>query len=82
MKALLLLVLRAYRFAISPLYGQVCKYHPTCSAYAMAAIETHGALRGSGLAAWRLLRCNPWSRGGYDPVPDPTNSPRHVAEAC
>ncbi|MFH0804784.1 MAG: membrane protein insertion efficiency factor YidD [Patescibacteria group bacterium] len=49
-------------------YGY-CRYHPTCSAYAVGAIERHGALRGSCLAAWRILRCNPCSRGGEDPIP-------------
>ncbi|EFQ84560.1 conserved hypothetical protein YidD [Aeromicrobium marinum DSM 15272] len=73
MKYLLIGLLRVYRFAISPLYGQVCKYHPTCSAYALGAVETHGAIRGSWLAVRRLLRCHPWSSGGYDPVPSPTS---------
>jgi putative membrane protein insertion efficiency factor len=63
-------LLRAYRLVISPLYGQVCRFHPTCSAYALGAIERHGALRGSYLAARRLSRCHPWNAGGYDPVPD------------
>jgi putative membrane protein insertion efficiency factor len=69
MKFLLIGLLRAYRFAISPLYGQVCRYHPTCSAYALEAVEVHGALRGSWLAMRRVLRCHPWALGGYDPVP-------------
>jgi hypothetical protein len=60
--------LRAYRRVISPLLPPRCKYHPTCSAYAVQAIERYGILRGSVLAAWRLLRCNPFSHGGYDPV--------------
>jgi len=60
--------IRLYRRLISPLTGQRCKYHPTCSAYALQAIRTYGILRGSVLAAWRLLRCNPWSHGGFDPV--------------
>ena len=62
-------LLRAYRFAISPLYGQVCRYHPTCSAYALEAVETHGAARGTWLAARRVLRCHPWAAGGVDHVP-------------
>ena len=65
----LIWLLKGYRFAISPLYGQVCRYHPTCSAYALQAVETHGAIRGVYLAARRVLRCHPWSDGGYDPVP-------------
>ncbi len=59
---------RAYQRAISPLLGPRCKYHPTCSAYAVQAVEECGILRGSLLAGWRLLRCNPWSHGGFDPV--------------
>jgi len=60
--------IRLYRRLISPAFGQRCKYHPTCSAYALQAIRSYGILRGSVLAAWRLLRCNPWSHGGFDPV--------------
>jgi putative membrane protein insertion efficiency factor len=68
-KHVLIALLKAYRFAISPLYGQVCRYHPSCSAYALEAVTVHGSIKGTWLAAWRVLRCNPWSRGGYDPVP-------------
>ena len=60
--------IRLYRRLISPLTGQRCKYHPSCSAYALQAIRTYGILRGVVLAGWRLLRCNPWSHGGFDPV--------------
>lgn len=69
MRFLLVWLLRGYRAVISPLYGQVCRYHPSCSAYALEAVETHGALRGSWLAIRRLGRCHPWAAGGYDPVP-------------
>lgn len=72
----LLGVLWLYRRLISPLYGQVCRYHPSCSLYAVRAIQYHGALKGSGLAAWRVLRCNPFARGGID---DPPGS---VSENC
>ena len=61
--------IRFYRRALSPLKPPVCKFHPTCSAYALEAIERYGAARGGWLAAKRLLRCQPFSRGGYDPVP-------------
>ena len=69
MKQILLRLLRFYRAKISPLKPPMCRYYPTCSVYAIEAIETHGALRGTLLAVWRLLRCNPLSPGGYDPVP-------------
>jgi len=68
-KFLLIGFLKAYRALISPLYGQVCRYHPSCSAYALEAVTEHGALRGVWLAVRRLLRCHPWAAGGYDPVP-------------
>lgn len=61
-------VLRVYQRAISPAFPRRCKYHPTCSDYAVQAIRGYGLFRGSVLAAWRLLRCNPFSHGGYDPV--------------
>jgi uncharacterized protein len=69
MKYLLIGLLKLYRFVISPLYGNVCRYYPSCSAYALRAVEFHGAARGSWLAMRRLLRCHPWAAGGYDPVP-------------
>jgi len=62
------LPIRLYQRVISPALPQRCKYHPSCSAYALQAIRTYGILRGVVLAAWRLLRCNPWSHGGFDPV--------------
>jgi putative membrane protein insertion efficiency factor len=69
MKFLLISFLRAYRFLISPMYGQVCRYYPTCSAYALEAVTVHGSIKGSWLALRRVLRCHPWTPGGYDPVP-------------
>ncbi len=69
MKYVLIWLLKAYRFAISPLYGQVCRFYPTCSAYALEAVTQHGALKGSWLAIRRVGRCHPWNPGGYDPVP-------------
>jgi uncharacterized protein len=66
MKQLAVLLVRAYRLLVSPLLGPRCKYHPSCSHYALEALEEFGFLRGSVLAGWRLLRCNPWSHGGID----------------
>jgi len=60
---------RTYQLTLRPVIGANCRFHPHCSAYAIEAIATHGAARGSALAAWRVLRCNPWNEGGYDPVP-------------
>jgi len=68
-KYVLIGLLRLYRAFISPLYGQVCRYHPTCSAYALEAVTVHGSIKGSWYAARRLARCHPWAAGGYDPVP-------------
>ena len=59
-----------YQKYLSPLKRPCCKYYPTCSAYAVSAIEKHGAIKGMILAAWRILRCNPWSMGGVDYVPE------------
>ncbi len=72
MTRLAVLLVHAYRAVISPLLGPRCKYHPTCSAYALAALREFGLLRGAALALWRLLRCNPWSDGGVDPVSEQT----------
>ena len=69
MKYVLIGLLKAYRLVISPLYGDVCRYYPSCSAYALRAVGVHGAVKGSWLAGRRLLRCHPWAAGGYDPVP-------------
>jgi putative membrane protein insertion efficiency factor len=57
-----------YRVTLGALFPTTCKYHPSCSEYAVQALRRHGLVRGSVLAGWRLLRCNPWSRGGFDPV--------------
>jgi uncharacterized protein len=67
-RAIVVLPIRAYQRLVSPALGQRCKYYPSCSEYAVQAIGTFGILRGLVLAAWRLLRCNPWSHGGFDPV--------------
>jgi putative membrane protein insertion efficiency factor len=59
----------AYRVTFGALFPTTCKYHPSCSQYAVDALRARGLLRGSALAVWRLLRCNPWSHGGFDPAP-------------
>jgi hypothetical protein len=64
--------IHAYRALVSPLLGQRCKYHPSCSQYALDALREAGILRGTVLACWRLLRCNPWSLGGVDYARDQT----------
>ncbi|MDU0347976.1 membrane protein insertion efficiency factor YidD [Actinomyces sp. MRS3W] len=86
---LALALIRFYQQRISPAFPRRCRYYPTCSAYAVEAIRVHGALKGVLLAAWRLLRCNPFARGGVDHVPDvgrwryhlPPDAPRFAVAA-
>jgi len=68
-KPVLLAGLRFYQLVLSPWVGNQCRFYPTCSEYARQAVETHGSLRGSALAAKRLCKCHPWHPGGFDPVP-------------
>ena len=70
MRSFLILIIRAYRYLISPMMGPHCRYHPTCSCYAQTALERYGAVRGGWLAVKRISRCHPWHPGGIDPVPD------------
>jgi len=69
-RTIFVLPIKIYQKTVSPLMGQRCKYYPSCSEYAVQAISKFGILRGLVLAGWRLLRCNPWSHGGFDPVED------------
>ena len=70
MKRIVLALISFYRKFISPLKKPCCRFYPTCSQYAFEAVEKHGALRGSALAVKRIIRCNPYHKGGYDPVPE------------
>ena len=69
MKSLLVALLRTYQYAISPFLGRRCRYYPSCSEYAVEAVEKHGAIKGGWLGVKRVCRCHPWHPGGYDPVP-------------
>jgi putative membrane protein insertion efficiency factor len=77
MKHILRALIKFYRWFISPLLGPNCRFHPTCSTYALESIEQHGAARGSWLAAKRVCRCHPWHEGGYDPVPEARQARTH-----
>jgi hypothetical protein len=71
-----ILLVRGYQATLSPFLGRSCRFAPTCSNYAIEALRVHGLVRGLALAAWRVLRCNPWCRSGYDPVPPPRDGTR------
>lgn len=73
MKIILIWLIRGYRTFISPLFPPTCRFHPTCSIYALQAIERFGPWRGSCLALRRILRCHPFHQGGYDPIPEITS---------
>ena len=77
MKALLLLLLRAYKLMLSPYLGQNCRFYPSCSVYAELAIRRHGVMTGSMLAGKRLCKCHPWHAGGVDPVPEKHDGHEH-----
>ena len=77
----LMAVVRGYRLFLSPSLGSACRFTPTCSAYALQALEQHGAIGGSYLAAHRIVRCNPWCEGGCDPVPSEAPNARRFFSA-
>ena len=70
MQALLMLLIKGYRYLLSPVLPSQCRFEPSCSQYALQAVERHGSLRGSWLGLRRILRCHPWHPGGYDPIPE------------
>ena len=72
MRTLIIGLLRLYKEAVSPYLPPACRFTPTCSEYAMDAVRLHGVFKGMGLAIWRILRCHPLCKGGYDPVPEPS----------
>ena len=74
-------LVHGYRLLLKPWVGNACRFEPSCSAYALQALEQHGALKGSALTGWRLLRCHPWCAGGHDPVPEeaPRLFSRHIS---
>lgn len=76
MRRILIALIRAYQLLISPLLGNHCRFYPSCSQYALEALEQHGIRRGVWLAGRRLLRCHPWHEGGLDPVPEPSSKDR------
>lgn len=82
MRKLLLMPIRAYQYAISPMMASHCRYYPSCSQYAVEAISHHGGIRGLYLATRRLLRCHPWAKGGYDPVPGTDLPPNKSTDCC
>jgi len=71
-------LVRVYQLVISPLTPPSCKYYPSCSSYAVTALKRHGLFRGTALAVWRVLRCNPWSAGGVDDVPPARHPHTHL----
>jgi uncharacterized protein len=79
-KLLMLLLLRGYKWAISPLFLPACRYVPTCSEYAIEAVERYGAVRGGLMGLWRLMRCHPFVRGGYDPVVKKLSCESHFSQ--
>lgn len=80
MQRILISAVRAYRYAISPLLGDNCRFYPSCSEYALIAIAHYGTAKGLWLAVRRLLRCHPWHHGGYDPVPGTGDGAKGMAE--
>ena len=81
MRQVLMLMIRLYQWMLSPMLGSNCRFYPSCSCYAHAALERHGALKGSWLGLRRILRCHPFNDGGYDPVPDAAEPTKRMINA-
>lgn len=77
MQKLIIGLIRGYQYLLSPFLGAHCRYYPSCSSYAVTAIQDHGVFKGLSLALRRVGRCHPWHEGGYDPVPENTNKDNH-----
>jgi putative membrane protein insertion efficiency factor len=73
----LLLLVKGYQYLLSPLLGSNFRYYPSCSSYTLEAIKLHGALKGGAMGLWRIVRCNPFSKGGYEPVPGSCDHAQH-----
>lgn len=82
MKTLLVWLLRGYQLLLSPMIGPKCRFYPSCSSYAIEALQVHGAAHGALLAARRVCRCHPWNPGGVDPVPPRTRDSHPAAKGC
>ena len=76
----MILLVKGYQYLLSPLLGSNCRYYPTCSSYAIEAIKIHGAGKGFLLGTWRIIRCNPFSTGGYEPVPGSCDHTKWLAD--
>ncbi|WP_455376401.1 membrane protein insertion efficiency factor YidD [Kaarinaea lacus] len=74
MQKIVIAIIRSYQYLVSPFLGNHCRFHPTCSSYAVSALRKHGTLKGISLSLRRITRCHPWHEGGYDPVPEKTNN--------
>ena len=82
MKKIFIFIIKGYHKYISPILPRACRFEPTCSVYTAEAIEKFGVIRGILLGTWRILRCNPFSRGGYDPVPEKFTFKRQASHFC
>jgi len=82
LKKFFIILIRGYQIAISPLLPPACRFYPSCSEYGLEAVKTHGAIKGGALTVWRLLRCQPLAKSGYDPVPLKKNNETPTADGA